>query len=108
MTPFWVGVFENLRGRGRNAALFIVALPALLVATFIAARIPAETYRDYIFPALPGVGAVGLTFLVREIFRARARRRDRLQRQPLSADELNKARRRLVRRDPTILDRPMP
>ena len=53
MSPFWAGLFENLRGRGRDAPLFMLVLPALIVALLVAAEIPEAVYRNSILPALP-------------------------------------------------------
>ena len=97
MSPFWAGLFENLQGRGRNAALFILVLPTLIIASFVAARIPESTYRNTILPALPWVGLVVVIWSVRTFLRARARNRERLARAVLSNDERCKARAKLVR-----------
>ncbi|HEU5071245.1 MAG TPA: hypothetical protein VFV96_12635 [Verrucomicrobiae bacterium] len=98
MSPFWAGLFENLRGRGRNAAVFLVALACLLVATFLAARLPADAYRDYVFPVLPWLALLLAAQIIRAAWLARARRRERLVGHALSADELRKARAKLVKR----------
>src|SRR3989442_6560411 len=97
MNPFWAGLFENLRGRGRNAALFILVLPTLIAAAFVAAQIPESTYRNSILPALPWVGLVAATWSVRAFLRVRARNRERLARSALSHDERCKARAKLVK-----------
>ena len=99
MSPFWAGLFENLQGRGRNATLFLVTLPVLLVTVLIAARIPESTYRNTILPALPWVGLVAAAWSVRSFLRARARSRERLARSALSNDERCKARAKLVRQE---------
>jgi hypothetical protein len=98
MTPFWAGLFENLRGRGRNAALFMLVMPSLVVASFVAARIPESVYRNTILPALPWVGLILVVWSVRVFLRARARSRERLARSTLSHDERCKARAKLVRK----------
>jgi hypothetical protein len=97
MSHFWAGLFENLRGRGRNAALFILVMPSLVVASFVAAQIPESTYRNSILPALPWVGLAIVAWTVRALLRARARSRERLARSALSLDERCKARAKLVR-----------
>jgi len=97
MSPFWAGLFENLRGRGRNATLFALVVPTLVVASFIAAQIPESTYRDSILPMLPWVGLLLTAWSVRAFLRARARSRERLARSTLSSDERSKARAKLVR-----------
>lgn len=96
MSPFWAGLFENLRGRGRNATLFIVTLPSLLMAAVFGAQIPQEVCRDYILPGLLLVGLIVLAWSVRNFLQARRRRRGRLPGGPLSDDELSKARTRLA------------
>ena len=97
MTPFWAGLFENLRGRGRNAALFILVLPTLIIASFFAAQIPESTFSNTILPALPWVGLVVAAWSARSYLRARTRSRDRLARPALSSDERCKARAKLVK-----------
>ena len=100
MSPFWVGLFENLRGRGRNAPLFMLVLPALIVALLVAAQIPESIYRNNILPALPWFCLVGAVWCTRAFLKARARSRERLGRSTLSDDERCKARAKLVRRQP--------
>lgn len=97
MTPFWAGLFENLRGRGRSATLFILVLPALIVAALIAARIPETVYRESIFPVLPWAGLIVAVLTGRAFWRERIRCRARLGRSTLSDDERCKARAKLVR-----------
>jgi len=98
MSPFWAGLFENLRGRGRNAPLFVLVLPPLIVALLVAALIPESVYRNSILPALPWVCLVGAVWFTRAYLRESARRRERLGRSTLSDDERCKARAKLVRR----------
>ena len=98
MSPFWAGLFENLRGRGRDAPLFMLVLPSLIVALLVAAEIPEAVYRNSILPALPWVGLVVMVWGTRAFLRARARSRERLGRSTLSDDERCKARAKLVRR----------
>ena len=98
MNPFWAGLFENLRGRGRNAALFILVMPTLVAASFVAAQIPESTYRHTILPVLPWFGLVAVLWSVRAFLQARARSRERLARSALSSDERCKARAKLVRK----------
>jgi 4-amino-4-deoxy-L-arabinose transferase-like glycosyltransferase len=97
MSPFWTGLFEELRGRGRNATLFIFAIAILFVLLLIAAQIPREVYVNYVLPVLPVVIALVGFGVVKTLLQARAHRRERLQRGPLSRDELNKARTKLVK-----------
>jgi len=96
MSHFWAGVFENLRGRGRNATLFAFVVPALVVSAFVAAQVPEATYRDTIKPALPLLGLLGASLTGRALMQARKRSRERLGRSALSADERCKARAKLV------------
>lgn len=98
MSPFWAGLSENLRGRGRNPAVFLVTLAGLLIASLMAARIPADVYRDYIVPVGLGLALLLAVRGIRAAWLARARRRERLVGHALSADELHKARARPVRR----------
>lgn len=97
MSPFWAGLFENLRGRGRSATLFILVLPALIIAAFVAARIPDTVYHESILPALPWVGLLMAVLGGRAFWRERVRCRARLGRTALSDDERCKARAKLVR-----------
>jgi hypothetical protein len=97
MSPFWTGLFEELRGRGRNATLFIIAVAILFVLLLIAAQIPREVYVNYVLPVLPFAATLVGIGVVRALLQARARHRERLQRGPLSRDELNKARTKLVK-----------
>ena len=97
MNPFWAGLVANLQGRGRNAALFILVLPTLIIASFVAVRIPESTYQDTILPALPWAGLIVTVWSVRTFLRARARSLERLSRSTLSNDERCKARAKLVK-----------
>ncbi|MEY4384912.1 MAG: hypothetical protein RLY20_195 [Verrucomicrobiota bacterium] len=97
MSPFWAGLFENLQGRGRNAGLFLVVLPTLLIAAVILARMPEDVFLHYALPGLAGLILLGTLLLLREWMHARARAKERVARRELSADELRKARMKLVR-----------
>ena len=97
MSPFWAGLFEDLKGRGRNASLFIFVLHTLVLLAVFAGRIRQETYRDYILPAVPVVALIAVMWLAKIIQNARARRRGRLNLSSLSRDELNRARAKLVK-----------
>ena len=97
MSPFWAGLFENLHGRGRNAGLFLVVLPVLLITAVILARMPEDIFLHYALPGLAGLMIVGAALLTREWLQARARAKERLARRALSTDELRKARMKLVR-----------
>ncbi len=97
MNPFWASLFEGLKGRGRNASMFIVVLPTLVLLVIIAVQIREETYRDYILPAVPVLAAITVVWLWKIIQNARARRRERMNLSSLSNDELNKARAKLMK-----------
>lgn len=97
MNPFWAGLFADLKGRGRNAALFILVLPTLVLLALVAGQISRETYHDYILPAGPVVALLAVGWLVKLFLNARAHRRARLNLSSLSRDELNKARAKLVK-----------
>jgi hypothetical protein len=97
MSPFWASLFDELRGRGRNATLFIVAALLFLSFTVIAAQIPRDVYVDYVLPVLPWAALPVGVCLLRSYLKARAPRSERLTRAQLSRDELNKARSKLVK-----------
>jgi hypothetical protein len=97
MSPFWASLFEELRGRGRNGTLFIFAIAILLGLLLFAAQIPRDVYVNYVLPVLPWAGLLVAAGSVWSILKGRARRRERLQRGPLSRDELTKARSKLVK-----------
>jgi hypothetical protein len=97
MTPFWTGLFENLRGRGRNAALFFVVVPALVAVALVMRAIPEDTVHDYVRPVLFGVGLMCVFSFARVVQQTRAQARQRLGLTPLSEDERCKARARLVK-----------
>jgi len=95
MTPFWNSLFDHLKGCGRNATLFMFALAAFFGLLILAAVVFTTEIRQYLLPALGIPGILALIWLSREIRRARVRRRERLQRGPLSDDELRVAREKL-------------
>ena len=103
MNSFWAGLFENLQGRGRNATLFILVVPTLVIAAFVAVRMPESTYGNTRLFALPCAGLVVTAWAVRACLRARARSRERLARSALSNDERCKARAKLVKRQQQTL-----
>ena len=91
MSPFWASLFDYLRLSGRNATLFLVTLAGIVGLCILAAIIQGtglDRYWIYVVPPL-AIGALAWNFV--EIRRARARRRDRLPRQPLSPNELHAA-----------------
>jgi hypothetical protein len=97
MTPFWTGLFENLQGRGRNAALFLVVVPALVVVALVARAIPEDTFHDYVRPVLLGIGLMCVFSFARVVQQTRVQARQRLGCATLSEDECSKARARLVK-----------
>ncbi len=97
MGPFWGSLFEHLKHCGRSAMLFILALGGLLVLTSLAAVICVTQLHKYLLPVLPGVVLLAVAWVGVVIHRARARRRDRLPRSPLSRDELRVARSKLMK-----------
>ena len=97
MGPFWTSLFEHLRHCGRSATLFILTLAALFILLFLAAIIYASQLHKYLLPVLPGIVLLALAWVGRVIRRARARRRERLNRSPLSRDELRVARSKLLK-----------
>jgi cobalamin biosynthesis protein CobD/CbiB len=101
MSHFWSSLFEHLKGCGQNATLFLVGLAGFLGLVVVAAIIAQSQLRQYVVAALPWLAVFLLVWTSLAIRRARARRRERWLRSPLSEDELSKARRRLGRhRDP--------
>jgi hypothetical protein len=101
MSPFWVGLFENLRGRGRNASLFLIALAALfgvlLVSGVLSEILQSKEFGDYARIVLVGLGLSAVVWSGRAICRSLFRKRDRLDVSRLSSDELTKARSKLLR-----------
>lgn len=92
MSPFWNSLFDHLRGCGRNATIFMLALAGFFGLLIAAATIYQTRIWQYVVPALP---AIGLVWACKAI--QRARRPERLQRSPLSCDELRVARSKLVK-----------
>jgi predicted lysophospholipase L1 biosynthesis ABC-type transport system permease subunit len=91
MSPFWATLFQHLRHYGRNATLFIVALTAIAGLCVLAAIIQVNGLQQYLVYVWPPAVIAALIFICRALLRARARRRERLRRQPLSQDELRAA-----------------
>lgn len=103
MDFFWSNAFEYFKDR-RIAGIFfgtLLALGGLLIAGIIAAQIfCAYNLQDYLKYIVPGAAAVfALLFtvwIIRFRRRLRARRNDRYKISPMSRDELNKARSKLM------------
>ena len=97
MNPFWNGLFEHFKKCGRDATLFVVTLAGLFGLLTVGAVILQTELGNYALPALPWIGLAAAVWMCLAIRRTMARRREGLQRRPLSDDELFKARCKLVR-----------
>ena len=91
MSPFWASLFQYLRHCGRDATLFIVALIGIGGVCVVAAIIQVNALQEYLIYVWPPLAIASLIWACLAIRRARARRRERLHRQPLSPDELRAA-----------------
>ena len=96
MNPFWSG-FEHLKNCGRDATPFLYSLAGVFGLLVAFAIILQTEVLSHLLPALPWIGLVMAVWVYLAIRRAMSRRRQRLQRRPLSADELSKARCKLMR-----------
>lgn len=96
MSPFWGEFFRELKGRGRNATIFIIALGAVLVLTCVGVAIYSSELRIpiIIFAAGPLVFYVTVRWVRYRKLRARVRLLQPLG--PLSRDELRVARSKLT------------
>ena len=97
MGPFWTNLFEHLKRCGRSGTLFIFALAGLVVLAALTTILCTTELYKYLLPVLPVIGVPALAWAGVAIRRARARRRQRLERSPLSRDELRVARSKLVK-----------
>ena len=97
MGPFWSSLFEHLKHCGRGGTVFMLTLAGLVVLAALAAIICATQLYKYLLAVLPVIAVLAVAWAGVAIRRARARRRDRLQRSPLSRDELRVARSKLVK-----------
>ncbi|MBE0540586.1 MAG: hypothetical protein IH623_04285 [Verrucomicrobia bacterium] len=97
MNPFWTTLSDNLKVCGRNAKFFLCVVIAFFGVPVLIAVVSETRVREYLLPALPWAGVVALAWLAVAIHRARARRRERLERRPLSCDELRVARSKLMK-----------
>jgi hypothetical protein len=106
MNPFWGNVWDYVKDR-RYAMIFfgtLLALVGLLIAGLILCQVfSAYHLEDYLENVLPGLSVLFLLWLWRQVRRVQARRRERKKGykiSPLSRDELNKARSKLIRAKP--------
>lgn len=103
MDYFWGNMFEYFKDR-RYAAVFfgtLMALGGLFVAVVIGVQIFSaynlQNYLDYIVPGTSAIFALLFTvWIIRFRRRMLARRKERYKISPMSRDELNKARSKLV------------
>ncbi len=96
MSPFWGEFFRELRGRGRNATIFIIALGAVLVLTCIGVAIYSSELRIPIIVFTSGPMIFYVTVRWRRFRKLRARARLLQPLGPLSRDELRVARSKLT------------
>jgi 4-hydroxybenzoate polyprenyltransferase len=97
MSPFWGSFFENVKGRGPNATLFLVVLVFLFLAIF-ASMIPVgQDLLQCADAVIAGIVVFLVAWFCMAINKARVRNRDRFSPRPLSCDELRVARSKLLR-----------
>ncbi|HTV62153.1 MAG TPA: hypothetical protein VMH30_06250 [Verrucomicrobiae bacterium] len=98
MKSFWQDSYDGAKDR-RYGALFFATLLASPLAVAIGAMIYAivgpETFKDFVVPALPGVGLLLVALICLMTRRLRKRRQEQLKYASLSRDELVKARSKL-------------
>ena len=92
MSPFWYSFCQQLKHGGKNGNLFIVILLGFGVTLALSALIMEPVSRPY---ALTVVGGCALLWICGVVRRFLAQRRHTLHDQPLSEDELTKARTKL-------------
>ena len=97
MGPFWKGLGEDLKNRGRNPTLFLIAVVLFFGLMGLAWLGYESGFARYLLRALPGMGVLVLAWAAHAIRQARARRHARLPLPPLSCDELRAARSKLVK-----------
>jgi hypothetical protein len=98
MSPFWGSFFENVRGRGRNATLFLVVLAILFFALFASMIPSSRDLLQFADAVIAGIVVFLVAWFCVAAHKARERNRDRFSRRPLSCDELRVARSKLLRR----------
>lgn len=94
MSPFWGSFAEQFRGTGRNATIFVIIFALLIVGVIIATVTHLFQYADQILAIFSIFFVIRICVAVSKI---RKQRDDQFRRQPLSRDELQKARSKLVR-----------
>ena len=97
MGPFWSSLFEHLKHCGRGGTVFMLTLAGLVILAALAVIICATQLYDYLLPVMPAIAVLAVAWAGVAIRRARARRRQRVERSPLSRDELRVARSKLVK-----------
>ncbi len=97
MSLFWTSLFAHLKNCGRNAAFFIIALAGVFILVLLCAWFCASGLLQYLGPVQPWLGLLAAIWACASLRRALARRRERLQRVPLSDHELQVARARLLK-----------
>ena len=97
MNPFWGNLLEHFKTR--SASLFVPTLLVffgiIIAGGIIYDKVPPEEF----FAGLTAIGLVALVLVWRAV--RRARKRSRYDSSPLSRDEMNKARSKLVNRNKT-------
>lgn len=100
MNYFWCNVLDYLKDRRFGSVFFatLLALSGVAAIIFVLFQlVVAAGLQEYLVYAPPLFGLACFVWLGRSIARARARRRDRYKSSPLSRDDLNKARSKLLR-----------
>lgn len=97
MNPFWSNFFEHLKDCGRNGTIFIATLGFLLGLLILSGIIGESRFHECIVPAMSIAGALSLAWFSVVIRKANLRRRERLERRPLSRDEMRVARSKLMK-----------
>ncbi|HEX4263250.1 MAG TPA: hypothetical protein VH597_02840 [Verrucomicrobiae bacterium] len=97
MSPFWGSFFENVKGRGPNATLFLVVVALLFLTVFVSLIPVGQDLLQCADAVIAGVVVFLVAWFCIAINKARARNRDRFSPRPLSCDELRVARSKLLR-----------
>ena len=99
MSPFWATVFSELRERGRQPHIFIIALAVLFVLLAFGAMLKdivgRDNFNNYIGPVLCVLFLLWLVWVVTKICRAIFSKPERIKFPRLSSDERAKARSKL-------------